>query len=77
MLLVVLLIAGKLQRMEEDNATCLEDRLRELGIVGKKDGISREGYLWNGGKTSIDATMFDGAHLLVGGDIPAKKVRFS
>ncbi|XP_039136584.1 WD repeat-containing protein 43 [Dioscorea cayenensis subsp. rotundata] len=67
--------AGKLLRMEKDNATCLEDRLRELGIVGKKDDIGREGYLWNCGKTSIDATMFNGAHLLVGGDIPAKKIR--
>ncbi|KAJ0978524.1 hypothetical protein J5N97_013998 [Dioscorea zingiberensis] len=65
---------GNMQ-IEEDNGTCLEERLRAVGIVGKKDDISRECHPGSTCKTSIDAKISNGAHLLIGGNIPAKKIR--
>ncbi|KAG1371294.1 putative WD repeat-containing protein 43 [Cocos nucifera] len=62
-----------LQRMEEDDVVCLEDRLRAAGVLGSKADLSDGSYPSSPVKAAMN--VFGGGHLPVDANMSAKKIR--
>ncbi|OVA12921.1 WD40 repeat [Macleaya cordata] len=62
------------EKIEEDTVTtCMEDRLRSLGILGNEDDLSIGSYQWAPKNLTLSSTMFSDGNFEA--NIPPKKIK--
>ncbi|WOL18735.1 hypothetical protein Cni_G27532 [Canna indica] len=62
-----------LQRMEDEDTICIEDKLRAAGIVAEKDDPTVESHSTSATSTTLD--LYSGGKISVDANISSKKVR--